>query len=130
MTVTVTLLARLVDMLLLSRCELPASVSVGAVDWTAAVLKRSDVWPSEVPVKGEDKPEENGWLMVSASRVVVAELVAESAVRPDRVVTVSEFGQYAPSLNSQHPLGYQVFIVLGRRTLVCNKTAVEGVVVV
>ena len=37
-----------------------------------------------------------------------AELVAASAVRPDRVVTVSEFGQYAPSLSSQHPLGCQV----------------------
>ena len=61
---------------LLSRCELPVSVSAGAVDWTAVELERIDVWSSEVSVEEEDKPEENGWLMVSAWRVVGAELVA------------------------------------------------------
>jgi hypothetical protein len=91
MTVAVTLWPRLADMLRLSRCELPVSVSVGAIDWTAAVLERINVWPSEVSVEEEDKLEESGWLMVSAWRVVGAELVAASAVRLDRVVTVSKF---------------------------------------
>jgi hypothetical protein len=60
MTVAVTFLARLANMPLLSRCELSVSVSAGAVDWTGVVLERIDVWPFEVSVEEEDKPEENG----------------------------------------------------------------------